>query len=79
MFLIIYTISNRLKFFKTNLRTLFDEAHGQPLDMAKVITHMNEKRPIHENVFEGGEVAAAISKMSDDNEVMYVDGQLFSV
>lgn len=58
---------------------MFEEAHGQTLDVAKIITHMNENRPIHEKAYEGGEVAAAIAKMSADNQVMLVDGKLFSI
>lgn len=49
------------------------------LRLKKVITSANKKLPNHEKKFVGGEIAAAIEKMTNDNDVMLTDGVLFLI
>ncbi|XKL67199.1 hypothetical protein PGB90_010619 [Kerria lacca] len=72
-------LKERLAYFRAKVAKFFSQENSAFLDIEKVIEYVNQSLPAHESPFTGGEVASAIQKMSDENEVMLFDGKLFMV
>lgn len=71
------TISDeRLKIFKTKVLQLFKASRGQSLALEKLKKYINENI---DTVFTDGEVHAAITRMTDDNQIMLADDIVFLI
>ncbi|KAH8343404.1 hypothetical protein KR059_010142 [Drosophila kikkawai] len=71
------TISDaRLGGFKSNLQRLFREAREQSLPLARITTAINDGNP---EPFSGGEIEAAVHRMTEDNQIMVADDIVFLI
>ncbi|XP_043463067.1 DNA replication licensing factor Mcm3 [Leptopilina heterotoma] len=66
----------RLQVFKTLLNRLFTEQHAQALPVDTIREFVNSKQSIE---FTQGEFKAAIDKMTNENQIMEADGQVFLI
>ncbi|XP_076163964.1 minichromosome maintenance 3 [Ptiloglossa arizonensis] len=64
----------RLKVFKTLLHKLFQQQRAQSLSLSRVREYINSEQS-HE--FTSGEITAAINRMSDANQIMAADDNIF--
>ncbi|XP_031841668.2 minichromosome maintenance 3 [Nomia melanderi] len=64
----------RLKVFRTLLHKLFQQQRAQSLPLSRVQEYVNSEQP---QVFTSGEITAAINKMSDANQIMAADDNIF--
>ncbi|XP_076642875.1 minichromosome maintenance 3 [Halictus rubicundus] len=64
----------RLKVFRTLLHKLFQQQRAQSLPLARVREYINSEQS---EVFTSGEITAAINKMSDANQIMAADDNIF--
>lgn len=69
----------RMEHFQTSVRNLFEKEKSQTLKLVRIVEFVNKSLPAHEDPFTGGEISAAVKKMSDDNLVMLADDILFLV
>ncbi|XP_063985319.1 DNA replication licensing factor Mcm3 [Diachasmimorpha longicaudata] len=67
---------DRFKLFRTSLHKLFQQQRAQALPVEKVKDYLNKE---HSPEFSGGEVKAAIHKMTDANQIMLADDQIFLI
>lgn len=67
----------RLKVFKSSLLQSFREARTQSLTMIRLRDSINESDD--REVFSQAEINAAISRMTDDNQIMMSDGIIFLI
>lgn len=65
---------SRLKVFKTLLHKLFQQQRAQSLSLSRVREYINSEQS-HE--FTSGEITAAINRMSDANQIMAADDNIF--
>lgn len=71
------TISDaRLGAFKNNLQRLFREAREQSLPLARITTAINDG---NQEPFSGGEIQAAVHRMTEDNQIMVADDIVFLI
>lgn len=71
------TISKeRLEIFKTNLSSCFRKMREQSLPKQTLVEHINENVS---DAFSEGEIDAAISQMTEDNQIMLADGVVFLI
>ncbi|KAH8287682.1 hypothetical protein KR054_011605 [Drosophila jambulina] len=71
------TISDaRLGGFKSNLQRLFREAREQSLPLARITTAINDGNA---EPFTGGEIEAAVHRMTEDNQIMVADDIVFLI
>ncbi|CAG9761851.1 unnamed protein product [Ceutorhynchus assimilis] len=68
--------ADRLKSFKTALCKAFQENRTQALALVKVKEFVNKNNA---SPYSQGEIAAAIEKMGDENQVMMADGIIFLI
>ena len=66
----------RLKEFKSSLFSVFQSAHAQSVKMSALMDGVNKQRA---DVFTQSEVAAALRRMQDDNQVMVADDIIFLI
>ena len=64
----------RLKVFRTLLHKLFQQQRAQSLTLARVREYINSEQS---QEFTTGEITAAINKMSDANQIMAADDNVF--
>ncbi|CAK9831716.1 DNA replication licensing factor Mcm3 [Anthophora retusa] len=64
----------RLKIFRTLLHKLFQQQRAQSLPLSRVREYINSEQP---EEFTSGEITAAINKMSDANQIMAADDNIF--
>lgn len=69
-----YTHDFRLKVFRTLLHKLFQQQRAQSLTLARVREYINSEQS---QEFTNSEITAAISKMSDANQIMAADDNVF--
>lgn len=62
--------------FKTLLNRLFTEQHAQSLPVERIREFVNSQQRTE---FSDGEMKAAIEKMTDENQIMEADGQVFLI
>lgn len=67
----------RFAYFQSSVVNLGRREKNQSLKLEKVVEFANSSLPAHEEPFTGGEISAAIKKMSDENLVMLADDILF--
>lgn len=71
------TVSDdRFKLFRTSLHKLFQQQRAQTLSLDKVKQFMNKE---HSPEFTAGEIKASIHKMTEANQIMFSDDQLFLI
>ncbi|XP_073952705.1 DNA replication licensing factor Mcm3-like [Choristoneura fumiferana] len=68
---------NRLAQFKLALHELFREERANSLPLSRIAAHVNEK--YSHQVFDAGEVQAALDRMTADNQVMLADDIVFLI
>ncbi|KAH8339659.1 hypothetical protein KR074_001955 [Drosophila pseudoananassae] len=66
----------RLGAFKNGLQRLFREAREQSLGLARITTAINEGNV---EPFSGGEIEAAVHRMTEDNQIMVADDIVFLI
>lgn len=66
----------RLGAFKNGLQRLFREAREQSLALARITTAINEGNV---EPFSGGEIEAAVHRMTEDNQIMVADDIVFLI
>jgi len=66
----------RLGEFKNNLQRLFREAREQSLPLARITTAINDG---NQEPFTGGEIEAAVHRMTEDNQIMVADDIVFLI
>ncbi|XP_065201750.1 DNA replication licensing factor Mcm3 [Planococcus citri] len=71
--------TDRLQRFQDLLSTLFDREKAAVLSIGKVIEQINSNLAAHEKAYEGGELAAAIERLTTMNKVLLTGGTLFKV
>ncbi|XP_078051147.1 minichromosome maintenance 3 [Augochlora pura] len=64
----------RLKVFRTLLHKLFQQQRAQSLTLSRVREYINSEQS---EEFTSGEITAAINKMSDANQIMAADDNIF--
>ncbi|CAK9815716.1 DNA replication licensing factor Mcm3 [Anthophora quadrimaculata] len=64
----------RLKIFRTLLHKLFQQQRAQSLPLSRVREYINSEQT---EEFTSGEITAAINKMSDANQIMAADDNIF--
>ncbi|XP_076240514.1 minichromosome maintenance 3 isoform X2 [Calliopsis andreniformis] len=64
----------RLKVFRTLLHKLFQQQRAQSLSLSRVREYINSEQS---QEFTSGEITAAINKMSDANQIMAADDNIF--
>ncbi|XP_076279014.1 minichromosome maintenance 3 [Lasioglossum baleicum] len=64
----------RLKVFRTLLHKLFQQQRAQSLPLSRVREYINSEQS---EEFTSGEITAAINKMSDANQIMAADDNIF--
>lgn len=67
---------DRLQTFRTLLNKLFNEERGQSVTVEKIREYINTQQRIE---FTNGEIKAAIAKMTDENQIMEADGNVFLI
>ncbi|XP_012251118.2 DNA replication licensing factor Mcm3 [Athalia rosae] len=67
---------DRLKIFRSSLLQLFREERNQPVSLSRVHEYVNSQTSPD---FTKGEVSAAVSKMTDANQIMLADGIVFLI
>ncbi|KOC60840.1 DNA replication licensing factor Mcm3 [Habropoda laboriosa] len=65
---------DRLKIFRTLLHKLFQQQRAQSLSLSRVREYINSQQT---QEFTSGEITAAINKMSDANQIMAADDNIF--
>lgn len=71
----IYIFCNfRLKVFRTLLYKLFQQQRAQSLPLSRVREYINNQQS---QEFTSNEISAAINKMSDANQIMVADDNIF--
>ncbi|KAF7991169.1 hypothetical protein HCN44_002731 [Aphidius gifuensis] len=73
---IVAITDTRFSTFKTTLHKLFQQQRAQSLALDKVKEFLNQQ---HTPEFTSGEVTAAINKMTDANQLMLADDQVFLI
>jgi DNA replication licensing factor MCM3 len=68
---------DRLKIFKNGLQKAFREAREQSMSLDRITAYINKESG--DEVFNLGEVNAAVAKMTDDNQIMVADGIVFLI
>ncbi|XP_017287861.1 DNA replication licensing factor MCM3 [Kryptolebias marmoratus] len=68
--------AERLKEFKSSLFAVFQSAHAQSVNMAKLMDGVNRER---ESQFTTAEARGALARMQDDNQVMVADDIIFLI
>lgn len=68
--------TDRLQVFKKLLHKLFAEQHAQSLPVERIREYVNTQQRTE---FTAGEMKAAIEKMTDENQIMEADGQVFLI
>ena len=66
----------RLQIFRTLLHKLFNDKHATQLSLATIRDYINVQ---HRPEFTSGEIKAAINKMTEANQIMESDGQVFLI
>ncbi|KAK0085239.1 hypothetical protein PV325_005529 [Microctonus aethiopoides] len=66
----------RFKLFRTSLHKLFQQQRAQSLSLTKVKQFVNTE---HSPEFTAGEITAAIHKMTEANQLMLADEQIFLI
>lgn len=66
----------RLGIFKNGLQRLFREAREQSLSLSRITASINENNP---EPFTGGEIDAAMHRMTEDNQIMVADDIVFLI
>ncbi|XP_068622729.1 DNA replication licensing factor Mcm3 [Battus philenor] len=69
--------ANRLSQFKSALQQLFREERTNSLALERITGYVNEK--YSHQIFESGEVQAALERMTQDNQVMMADDIVFLI
>lgn len=67
----------RLNIFRSTLQGAFSEKHAHTLPLTEITDRLNKDYP--DAKFSDSEVAAAVSRMTDDNQIMLSDGTVFLV
>ncbi|KAK2586706.1 hypothetical protein KPH14_011743 [Odynerus spinipes] len=67
---------DRLKIFRTLLHKLFQEQRAQALPLPRVRAYLDAQ---HSPKFTSSEITAAINKMTDDNQIMSADDNIFLI
>lgn len=71
----LYMFCNfRLKVFRTLLHKLFQQQRAQSLSLSTVREYINTQQS---QEFTSSEITAAINKMSDANQIMAADDNIF--
>ena len=67
----------RFKSFKTSLVKIFREERAQSLPLQRIVTFANIEESGEE--FSEGEISAAVTQMTDANQIMLADNLVFLI
>jgi hypothetical protein len=70
-------LSYRFKSFKASLVKVFREERAQSLTLERVVEFANAEQS--DEPFSQNEVSAAITQMTDANQIMVADGMVFLI
>merc|ERR1712150_53407 len=67
----------KLTIFRKNLNVVMSSAHAQSMPLADIVTRLENDHP--DTTFTTAEVNAACDQMTEDNQIMVSDGQVFLI